>query len=144
MPFCSLNTLCTCTWNVRCYPLETCFACYRQLFHHGVGFTYDLADMAQRSLDFQQLARQWRAAWPDHVHDLDYDHLAREPEPVIRGLLAACGLPFDAHRLAPQETRRNVLSATSAAQVRQAIHPPRAYAAVYGAQLHGLAAKLRM
>lgn len=107
-----------------------------------MGFSNDLDAMAVHCLDFQQLSGQWHALWPDRVHELDYDRLASEPEPSIRALLAACDLPFDAHCLTPQETHRDVLSAASAAQVRQAIQRPRAYAKTYLLNLLPLVKKL--
>lgn len=128
--------------TVRRDPLETCFACYRQLFRHGMGFTYDLTDLAARWHDFHRLSRQWAASWPGHAIDLDYDQLTATPEPAIRALLAACELPFDTRCLAPQDTHRDVLSTASAAQVRRPIKPPRKYVADYRAELAGLAARL--
>ena len=50
--------------NVRRDPVETCLACYRQLFRTGNGFSYDLADMADYWQGYDRLCRHWRAAVP--------------------------------------------------------------------------------
>jgi len=58
---------------------------------------------------------------PGKVLHLRYEHLVREPEMHIRGLLAHCGLPFEPACLAFHETKRPVRTA-SAEQVRQPLY----------------------
>lgn len=108
---------------IDCYrdPLETCFACYRQLFRHGMYFSYDLDEMAECYLDHRRLARFWQTRYPEQVLDFSYEALQLEPEVQIRRLLAFCDLPFDPACLSPDRTKRQVLSTASAAQVRQPI-----------------------
>jgi Tfp pilus assembly protein PilF len=102
-------------------PVETCFACYRQLFSEGIHFSYDLEDLASYYNDYQRLSDYWQEHYPDNVLDLAYETLVREPEAQIRQLLAFCQLPFDAACLSPHRTQRDVHSTASAAQVRQPI-----------------------
>jgi tetratricopeptide (TPR) repeat protein len=108
---------------INCHrdPVETCFACYRQLFSEGTQYSYDLEDMASYCNDYRRLSDHWLKQYPDQVFDLAYDTLVQEPEAQIRYLLAFCELPFDAACLSPHETQRNVHSTASAAQVRQPI-----------------------
>ncbi|HTV84572.1 MAG TPA: sulfotransferase [Dyella sp.] len=108
---------------IHCHrdAVETCFACYRQLFSEGVHFSYDLEDLASYYNDYRILSDYWQERYPGKVFDLAYEKLVREPEAQIRQLLAFCQLPFDAACLSPHQTQRDVHSTASAAQVRQPI-----------------------
>ena len=66
-----------------------------------------------------------------------------EPEPAIHRLLDFLGLPFDPACLAFHRTPRAVLSAPSAAQVRQPIRRDTARSARYGDKLDRLRQRLR-
>ena len=108
---------------INCHrdPVETCFACYRQLFSEGIHFSYDLEDLARYYNDYRKLSVFWQRHYPGKVFDLAYERLVQEPEAQIRQLLAFCQLPFDAACLSPHQTQRDVHSTASAAQVRQPI-----------------------
>jgi Tfp pilus assembly protein PilF len=118
---------------INCHrdPLETCFACYRQLFRHGMHFSYDLDEMADHYRDYQRVSDFWQARYPGQILDFSYEALLREPELQIRRLLAFCQLPFDPACLTPHQTKREVLSTASAAQVRQPIRNDTSHSAPY-------------
>lgn len=128
---------------VRRDPVETCLACYRQYFTGIAGFACDLGDMADYCANFLHLTRFWREKFPTRVFDLQYEALVAEPQAVISRLLDFCGLPFDRACLAFHETSRAVLSAPSAAQVRQPLRRDTARSAFYGDRLDGLRQRLR-
>ncbi|TAN02192.1 MAG: sulfotransferase family protein, partial [Rhodanobacteraceae bacterium] len=128
---------------VRRDPVETCLACYRQWFTGDSGFAYDLDEMADYCIDFMRVTRFWLEKYPDRVFDLEYEKLLTEPEPVIRRLLDFCGLQFSPACLAFHKTERAVLSAPSAAQVRQPLQRNTARADRYGDRLDALRARLR-
>lgn len=128
---------------VRRDPVENCLACFRQYFGAGNGFSYDLDDIASHYIDFNRFVELWLAKFPDRVLDLRYETLVAEPEPTIRRLLDFCGLPFDPACLAFHTTSRTVMSAPSAAQVRQPLRRDTARAERYGHKLDGLRARLR-
>jgi Flp pilus assembly protein TadD len=128
---------------VRRDPVEACLACYRQWFASGTQFAYDLDDLADYCIDFARLSRFWLRLFPDRVFDLEYEALLADPESMIRRLLDFCGLQFDPACLDFHRTRRAVVSAASAAQVRQPLHRDTARAARYGRELDALRAKLR-
>ena len=128
---------------VRRDPVETCLACYRQCFTEQTAFTCDLDEMADYCIDFSRLTRFWLERYPGRVLDLPYESLVAEPEPVIRNLLDFCGLPFDPACLEFHKTSRTVLSAPSAAQVRQPLRRDTARSARYGEKLDGLRQRLR-
>ncbi|MBD8880391.1 sulfotransferase [Rhodanobacter sp. 7MK24] len=128
---------------VRRDPLETCLACFRQLFTEQSSFTCDLDEMADYCIDFIRLTRFWLERYPGQVFDLEYETLTAEPEPTIRRLLDFCGLPFDSACLDFHKTSRAVLSSPSAAQVRQPMRRDTARSARYGDKLDGLRQRLR-
>lgn len=128
---------------VRRDPLETCLACYRQRFTGDSGFAYDLDEMADYCIDFMRVTRMWLEQHPDNVFDLEYEQLLADPEPTIRRLLDFCGLRFSPACLAFHKTERAVLSAPSAAQVRQPLQRNTARADRYGDRLDALRARLR-
>jgi hypothetical protein len=57
---------------------------------------------------------------PARVHRVIHEQLVDAPEPQIRALLDACGLPFDTACLSSHRTERAVRTASSE-QVRQPI-----------------------
>lgn len=118
---------------IHCHrdPVETCFSCYRHLFRHGVHFTYDLDEMAEHYRDYERLADFWLMRDPQRVLDFPYEALVQDPETQIRRLLAFCGLPFDPACLTPHQTRREVLSTASAAQVREPIRTDTTHSTPY-------------
>lgn len=128
---------------VRRDPVETCLACYRQWFTGDSGFAYDLDEMADYCIDFTRVTRFWLEKYPDRVFDLEYEKLLAGPEPAIRRLLDFCGLQFSPACLAFHRTERAVLSAPSAAQVRQPLQRNTARADRYGDRLDALRARLR-
>jgi hypothetical protein len=124
-------------------PLEKSLECKRQWFVKEAFFTCDLNEMADFCIDFMRLTRFWIETFPGRIFDLEYETLIAEPEPTIRGLLDFCGLPFDPACLEFHRTERTVLSAPSAAQVRQPLRHDTARADRYGDKLDGLRARLR-
>ena len=128
---------------IRRDPVETCLACFRQLFSERSGFACDIGEMADYCIDFLKLTRFWREKYPERVLDLQYESLTADPEPEIRRLLDFCGLPFDAACLDFHKTARTVQSAPSAAQVRQPMRRDTARSPLYGDRLDPLRQRLR-
>lgn len=129
---------------VNCHrdDVETCFACYRQLFSDGAFFSYDLDEMAEHYRDYRRLAHQWLTQYPGRVLDFSYENLLEDTERQIRGLLDFCGLRFDPACLAPHRTQRDVHSTASAAQVREPLRRDTARSARYAQWLKSLQARL--
>lgn len=118
---------------IHCHrdPVETCFSCYRHLFRHSVHYSYNLDELADHYRDYARLSAFWLTRHPQHVLDLPYEALVREPDTQIRRLLDFCELPFDAACLTPHQSKREVLSTASAAQVRQPIRADTAHSQPY-------------
>ena len=128
---------------IRRDPVETCLACFRQLFSERSGFACDIDEMADYCIDFLRLTRFWLEKYPDRVFDIQYEALTANPESEIRRLLDFCGLPFDPACLEFHKTARTVQSAPSAAQVRQPMRRDTARSALYGDKLDPLRQRLR-
>jgi len=128
---------------IRRDPVETCLACFRQLFSERSAFACDLDELADYCIDFLRLTHFWREKFPDRVLDLQYENLQAEPDTQIRRLLDFCDLPFDAACLEFHKTPRAVLSAPSAAQVRQPLRRDTARSARYGDKLDSLRRRLQ-
>ena len=129
--------------NSRRDPLETCLACYRQLFgNRTVSYSYDLDDLVSYYAGYDRLSRFWRERFAERYFDHAYEALQADMEGQIRRLLAFCGLPFDPACLDFHQSRRTVLT-ISAAQVRQPLKKDTARGSRYGDRLDPLKARLR-
>lgn len=123
-------------------PLETCLACFRQLFSNGAHFSYDLDEMAAYYVDYVKLSALWHRRLAGRIFEHDYEALQDNTEAQVRGLLDFCALDFDPACLEFHRTSRTVLSTASAAQVRQPLRRDTARSALYGARLDTLRAAL--
>lgn len=119
-------------------PLETCFACYRQLFSDGAAFSYDFESLAHYYAGYARICRFWRNRFPDQWRDHVYEDMLANPEQEIRKLLVFCKLLFEQNCLEFHNTSRVVRSTASSAQVRQPLQLDTARALRYGTWLDPL------
>jgi hypothetical protein len=102
-------------------PVDTCLACYRQLFADGNETLYDLGQIGAEYVGYRAVMDHWNAVLPGRVIDVSHEALVADPQGQIRWLVSeACGLDWDPACLAFHRTRRSVRTA-SVAQVRQPI-----------------------
>lgn len=102
-------------------PLDSAWSCFRTFFIHGVGWSYDLEDIAHHfRLQDAQMAF-WQERLGDRLLIVPYAELVEQPEVWTRKLLTHCGLSEEAGVFAPHETER-VVATASAMQVRQPIN----------------------
>lgn len=104
--------------DARRDPRACCFSNYKQHFARGQGFSYDLTDMGRYYRDYVRLMARVDAVQPGAVHRVIHEELVDSPEPQIRAVLVACGLPFEDACLSFHATERAVRTASSE-QVRQ-------------------------
>lgn len=103
-------------------PMDTGFACYRQLFVSGNETLYDLADIGAEHRRYRGLIDHWAQVLPGRVRDVRYEALVEDPERQIPALVTElAGLPWDPATLAPHE-RSGAVQTASATQVRRPIH----------------------
>jgi tetratricopeptide (TPR) repeat protein len=102
-------------------PVDTCLACYRQLFETGHEVSYDLGDIGREYVRYREMMDHWAAVLPGRVIDVSHEKLIAHPEAQTRWLITeACGLDWDPACLRFYETKRPVRTA-SVAQVRRPI-----------------------
>jgi len=91
--------------------LETCFACYRQLYASGHEFCYDLDHIASYWRDYDRLGRHWQQLYPQRVLELSDASLRGDAEAQVRRLLAFCSIEGDPACLAVDRVPRMLRSA---------------------------------
>lgn len=102
-------------------PQATCWSIYTAFLPGSSACFTTLEDIAHYHAAHAALMRHWAATCDPPVFELRYEDLVAEPEPVIRSLLAVCGLEWAADCLAPHDGGLAVTTA-SVDQVRDPIH----------------------
>jgi tetratricopeptide (TPR) repeat protein len=77
--------------------------------------------IAARCQQYQRLMEYWKAVLPVPIHEVNYEEIVTDLEPVARGLVAACGLPWEAACLSFHSNERPIRTA-SVMQVRQPVY----------------------
>jgi tetratricopeptide (TPR) repeat protein len=106
---------------VKRSPLDSCFAMYRTLFGDAYPFSYDLEDLGRYYGAYERLMSHWRRALGDHLHEIVYEDLVREPKRIGASIAGHCGLPWRDEAVDIQNNQSVSLTA-SAAQVRSPIY----------------------
>lgn len=81
--------------HTRRDPVDTCLAVWMAHLGPGMAYAYDLEDTAHWYRQQQRLMDHWRRLYGNDILYLDYDALVADPEPVVRALLAHCGLSWN-------------------------------------------------
>lgn len=105
--------------HVRREPLDALFGAYK--LHFAANWSFSLDDIADHYANYRELMQHWQACLGDGLIDISLEALIADPEPQIRRLLDACGLPFEEACLRPHEAGGAVASASSS-QVRKPIN----------------------
>lgn len=101
--------------------LDTCVACWRQLFNRGNETLYDLAQIGAAYRGYRDVMDHWSKVLPARVTQVSHEALVADPDKQIRWLVTeAAGLAWDQRCLEFHKSERPVITA-SAAQVRQPI-----------------------
>jgi hypothetical protein len=102
-------------------PLDSCFAMYRTLFGDAYPFSYDFEDLGRYYGAYDRLMNHWRRALGDHLHEIIYEDLVREPKRIGASIARQCGLRWRNEAVDIQNNQSVSLTA-SAAQVRRPIY----------------------
>jgi tetratricopeptide (TPR) repeat protein len=106
---------------VKRSPLDSCFAMYRTLFGDAYPFSYAFEDLGRYYGAYERLMNHWRRALGDHLHEIVYEDLVREPKTIGAGIAHQCGLRWCDDAVDIQNNQSVSLTA-SAAQVRRPIY----------------------
>ena len=108
--------------HCRRAAIDTALSIHQTHFRPGLAFPTGGAELVAYFRDYQRLIDHWRSVLPaDRLIEVDYEDLTRAPEPVIRRIIAACGLAWDDACLRPESNPRAV-NTPSKWQARQPIY----------------------
>lgn len=102
-------------------PMDNCLSIFKNFFISEHKYAYDLRELGQYYILYQELMRHWHTLFPGAIYDIHYEDVIRAPEEETHKLLHHCGLPWDDACLSFHKTTRRVATA-SAAQVRKPIY----------------------
>ena len=103
-------------------PRDIALSIYRNYFSDGTHrYSNHLPDIARYVHQFRRMVAHWRAVMPGVLHEVHYEDLVANPEPVSRALIDAAGLDWQDACLSPHEGGGNVRT-LSLHQVRQPIY----------------------
>jgi tetratricopeptide (TPR) repeat protein len=102
--------------------VDTALSIHQTHFHPSLAFPTGGPELVAYFRSYQRLTDHWRGVLPaDRFIEVDYEDLTRAPEPVIRRLIAACGLAWNDACLRPERNPR-VVKTPSKWQTRQPIN----------------------
>ena len=108
--------------HCRRAAIDTALSIHQTLFHPGLAFPTGGAKLVAYFRSYQRLSDHWRKVLPASRYiEVQYEELTREPEPIIRRIVAACGLAWDNTCLRPELNPRSVKT-PSKWQTRQPIY----------------------
>ncbi|MBV8860701.1 MAG: sulfotransferase [Mycobacterium sp.] len=108
--------------HCRRAAIDTALSIHQTHFHPGLAFPTGGAELVAYFRSYQRLMDHWRSVLPaDRFIEVDYEDLTRSPEPIIRQIVAACGLTWHDACLHPERNPRAVKT-PSKWQARQPIY----------------------
>jgi tetratricopeptide (TPR) repeat protein len=108
--------------HCRRAAVDTALSIHQTHFHPGLAFPTGGAELVAYFRSYQRLTDHWRSVLPaDRLIEVEYEELTRAPEPVIRRIVAACGLAWNEACLRPECNPRAVKT-PSKWQTRQPIY----------------------
>jgi tetratricopeptide (TPR) repeat protein len=108
--------------HCRRAAVDTALSIHQTHFHPGLAFPTGGDELVAYFRSYRRLTDHWRSVLPaDRFIEVDYEELTRAPEPVIRRIIAACGLAWHDACLRPESNPRAVRT-PSKWQTRQPIY----------------------
>lgn len=102
-------------------PFDTAWSCFRTHFNLGLGWSFDLADIARHFAAEEIIFRHWKAALGDRMLVIPYEELVAAPDEWIARILAHSGLPPE-EGVSNFHTNRRAVTTSSVLQVRKPIN----------------------
>lgn len=107
--------------DARRHPMACGFSNYKQMFHEGQRFAFDLGELAHYYRGYVELMAHFDAVFPGRILRVHYEDMVSDTEAQVRRMLDYCELPFEEACLRFYENDRSVRTASSE-QVRQPIY----------------------
>jgi Sulfotransferase family len=107
--------------HCRRAAIDTALSIHQTHFHPALAFPTGGAELVSYIKGYRRVTDHWRWVLPaEQFIEIDYEELIGRPEPVIRRIIASCGLPWDDACLHPEQNPRAVKT-PSKWQTRQPI-----------------------
>ncbi|HEY2105026.1 MAG TPA: sulfotransferase [Candidatus Binataceae bacterium] len=108
--------------HCRRNAVDTALSIHQTQFHPTLAFPTGGAELVAYFRSYRRLTDHWRKVLPaDRFIEVEYEDLTRTPEPVIRRIIAACGLEWNDACLRP-ERNPGAVKTPSKWQTRQPIY----------------------
>lgn len=107
--------------QTRRNPLDNLLSLYFLHLDPSMAYASDLRDSAHWYLQYMRLMAHWKALYPEHIFEVDYDELTREPRPVLKALLDFLELDWE-EGLTDFHKSATPVKTASVWQVRQPLH----------------------
>ncbi len=108
--------------HCRRAAVDTAVSIHQTHFHPSLAFPTGGAELVAYFRSYQRLMDHWRSVLPaERFIEVDYEELTRAPEPLIRRIIATCGLAWHDACLHPENNPRAVRT-PSKWQTRQPIY----------------------
>jgi tetratricopeptide (TPR) repeat protein len=108
--------------HCRRAAIDTALSIHQTLFSPSLAFPTGGDKLVAYFRSYRRLTDHWRNVLPpERFIEVDYEELTRDPDPVIRGLIAGCGLSWHEACLRPDRNSQSVKTA-SRWQARQPIY----------------------
>jgi tetratricopeptide (TPR) repeat protein len=108
--------------HCRRAAVDTALSIHQTHFNPGLAFPTGGAELVAYFRCYQRITDHWRRVLPpERFIEVDYEELTREPEPIIRRMIAACGLTWHDACLRHERNPRAVKT-PSKWQTRQPIY----------------------
>ena len=97
----------------------TCWSIYKHFFSDNAnGWAYDLNDIADFYLLYEELMSFWHELFPERIYDISYENLVNNQDLETRKLIEYCELDWDENCLNFHKNKR-VVGTASVSQVRR-------------------------
>lgn len=124
-------------------PMDTCLSNYKQSFLMGQFWSFNLEELGDEHLRYQDIMEYWHDVMPGRIFDISYEDTVNDLETQARKLIDYIGLEWDDACLMPHKQKRTVLTA-SKMQVTQPVYKSSVDKwKIYEKQLQPLVRKLR-
>lgn len=108
--------------HCRRSPIDIALSIHQTHFSHRMTFPTGGSKLVGYMREYERLCAHWRRVLPpERFIEIDYETLVGDPEPIVRRMVAACGLAWDEACLRPDRNGRVVRTA-SKWQARQPIY----------------------
>jgi tetratricopeptide (TPR) repeat protein len=93
-------------------PMDTCLSNYKQSFLMGQFWSFNMEELGNEHLRYQDLMKYWHEAMPGRILDVHYEDTVNDLETQARRMLDHIGLEWNDACLEPHKQKRSVLTAS--------------------------------